>query len=240
MLSGLALLSVFGGVWWFIQEPKLEPALAFIVGLVGLFTLWKAQENEKEQAQDKVETFKKLDDIPEETSNRVATKNEELLQKAQQQREVEQKANQQLIADKKLLRDMWKFINWRDLNTIVDQIHYGAGDYDYYKEKIIAYLYFREENQERQLQFPELGKALSEFDNALHRFDRHLSLNADAEPKRDRWIWFPHYKYPMSQENYEYKHGEYRKAVDYGMEMLDKQQKLVSVIRDIFPDFFEN
>jgi len=135
---------------------------------------------------------------------------------------------------------LWQFINWQDINRIVDQIHAGAGDYDYYKEKIIAYIYFRDENRERQLQTPPLAKALSEFDSALHQFDRQLSQYADAEPRGERWIWFPHYKYPMSQEMYEYKHREYRKAVDYGMEMLDKQQELVSVIRDIFPDFFEN
>jgi hypothetical protein len=164
----------------------------------------------------------------------------EVIRSSQLQREFEYRESQQMIADRNLLWDLWQFINWRDLNDIVDQIHYGAGDYEFYKEKILAYLYFREENSERQLHTTELSQALSEFDMALHKFDRQLSTYADAEPQGDRWIWFPHYKYRLSQELYEYKHREYRKAVDYGIEMLDKHKVLVTIIRSRFPDFFES
>jgi hypothetical protein len=241
-VSGLYLLAKVGlAVAWLLKvegADRYEPAIGLLD--IGLGILMVIAGAGLRQTGEFSKVLRVLDHSIRGHVTREHEETRAVIRSSQQQREFEYRESEQMIADRRLLRDLWQFINWRDLNDIVDQIHYGVGDYDFYKEKIIAYLYFREENAERQLQTSELSQALSEFDTALHKFDRQLSTYADAEPQGDRWIWFPHYKYRLSQEMYEYKHREYRKAVDYGMEMLDKHKELVTIIRSRFPDFFES
>ncbi len=228
-------------IWWFLNPiayPRLEPAINVID--LGFVFLWFIAATGLRQRD---ESSKSLQVVDRRIREHVTSEHEETreaFRRSKQEQKLEHRESQQKIADRRLLGDLWQFINWRDLNDIVDQIHYGIGDYDFYKARIVAYLYFREDNAERQLQTPELSQALAEFDKALGKFNLQLSTYADAEPQGDRWVWFPHYKYPLSQELYEYKHTEYRKAVGYGIEMLDKHKELVAVIRILFPDFFES
>jgi hypothetical protein len=220
VLGGLAIVSIVGGLLWFLIEQTPESALAFVGGLVLLFGWWQTRDDKKEQAQDKAEIIDAIRadkyKIPVEIEGYISDKHRE--------------------ADLRLLRDIWGTLNSDNFARFehkIDQRSATFKDYDQFD----TYTNNRNTRQWMGFHNEAIESALKEFDAKFIEFNYQFWQSHGRDERNSDRIQPNDKQRRLSRSEEKFAQTERAKALNKLDELKVAHSKFVKTLKNHLPEF---